>query len=41
MNFDLNIKNYSIQELQDIFSLPFPFNVDQVYAQEKVLINNL
>ena len=41
MNFDLNIGNYSIEELTDMFDLPHNFDKNMVEIKETQLRNNI
>jgi len=43
MSFDLNIQNYKIHELEDIFNLPNNFNYDQfiIERKEEILRKNI
>ena len=41
MNFDLNIQNYKIDELRELFDLPFNYDSNMIQVQEIKLRNSL
>ena len=41
MNFDLNIKNYSVKELVDMFDLPLNYDKDTLEMKEAQLRGNI
>ena len=41
MNFDLNINNYNINELRDMFDLPEKFNKNMIEIKESKVIDNI